>query len=390
VNVRLTKEQARALDDILDLYRVGARVITLGGYAGTGKTTLLGALPEFIDRIWFASFTGKSASVLRAKLPYGSKVSTIHRMLYEYGVEVNRKGKKVMRWEPRLYPLEGCNLVVVDEASMIPEGLWDELTSHGVPVLAVGDHGQLPPVNSSFNLMEYPDIRLERVMRQVADSPIIKMATMARTDGEIPFGDYGLGCVKLTLRQAWDMDVLGSVLDSDDNFTLCGRNRKRVGLNRKIREMFGISGDPVPGDVVVCLRNNHGSGIFNGQRGIITYFGRRPGRDLARANVAMMDDGIEYSGNVVIPQFGNPETLHSRVPEARGRPDLFDYGYCLTVYKAQGSEADSVLVYEEKNPSPDYDHGRWLYTAATRARSELIIVSKPKPQYVYDDEEDDD
>ena len=54
------------------------------------------------------------------------------------------------------------------------------------------------------------------------------------------------------------------------------------------------------------------------------------------------------------------------------RPITFDYGYCITCHKSQGSEYNKVLVFEEYLKGND--HARWLYTAATRAKEKLIIV----------------
>ena len=131
-------------------------------------------------RIAFCAYTGKAASVLRSKLPGGNEVSTIHRLLYTPAVTVlcaasdqmlpreggrcpaHRHGehpcatRQQVSFSPKMDPLDGLDLVVADEASMIPGRLWEDLTRHGVPVLAVGDHGQLPPVQSSFNLMARP------------------------------------------------------------------------------------------------------------------------------------------------------------------------------------------------------------------------------------------
>ena len=46
----------------------------------------------------------------------------------------------------------------------------------GVPIIVVGDHGQLPPVKGKFNLMENPIFKLEQIHRQAADNPIIKLS----------------------------------------------------------------------------------------------------------------------------------------------------------------------------------------------------------------------
>jgi exodeoxyribonuclease-5 len=55
--------------------------------------------------------------------------------------------------------------------------------------------------------------------------------------------------------------------------------------------------------------------------------------------------------------------------------DLFDYGYALTVHKAQGSQAKRVILFEERFSKMDSDGWKkWLYTAVTRAAEELIII----------------
>ena len=57
-------------------------------------------------------------------------------------------------------------------------------------------------------------------------------------------------------------------------------------------------------------------------------------------------------------------------------PYEFAYAYGITCHKAQGSEWDKVLVFEEKFPFDPEEHKRWLYTAITRAKEKLVIVRK--------------
>ena len=65
---------------------------------------------------------------------------------------------------------------------------------------------------------------------------------------------------------------------------------------------------------------------------------------------------------------------YRRVPD-KYRPFEFDYAYAITCHKAQGSEYNKVLVFEEFMKGDNQEsHARWLYTAATRAKSKLIIV----------------
>ncbi len=413
--VELTTEQRSVMDDVLSWYRssVGTS-LTLGGYAGVGKTTLLGKLQESLDdltgtftppKIVFASYTGKAVSVLRKKLPTGSEAMTLHRLLYKprqidvcsytdepiirlgegYGKCEPHKNepepcdkKRRVDFTPNLFPLDGIDLVVVDEASMVNEKIWADLTRHGVPVLAVGDHGQLPPIKSDFNLMANPMLRLETILRQAADNPIIKMATMARLHGKIPVGDYGQSCVKLPPYKR--MAVIGKLHPENGDIALCAMNRTRVDMNDKLRnQMLGVvrGADPMTGDIVICLRNNYEAGVFNGMRGRMVSYDSHSSDDdpyavfkapSAMAEVEILDDDYSYRGEISTDQFREQKTK-SDLPRSLG---LWDYGYALTVHKAQGSEAERVLVVEERLPHIDY--ARWLYTAVTRASRSLCVV----------------
>ena len=57
-------------------------------------------------------------------------------------------------------------------------------------------------------------------------------------------------------------------------------------------------------------------------------------------------------------------------------PYDFAYAYAITCHKAQGSEWDKVLVFEEGFPFNQEEHKRWLYTAVTRAKEKLVVVRK--------------
>ena len=73
----------------------------------------------------------------------------------------------------------------------------------------------------------------------------------------------------------------------------------------------------------------------------------------------------------VVPQFFESE---EEVPfSLRKNSDEFDYGYALTVHKAQGSQWDDVIVFDESWAFREHRH-RWLYTAITRASQRLTVV----------------
>jgi len=94
------------------------------------------------------------------------------------------------------------------------------------------------------------------------------------------------------------------------------------------------------------------------------------------AEIELDGEDYTYSGYILRSQFG-ALTTEKDVPLAPDgeRGDLWDFGYALTVHKAQGSQAPAVLVFEERFArSSDEDWRRWLYTAVTRAEERLTIV----------------
>ena len=89
-----------------------------------------------------------------------------------------------------------------------------------------------------------------------------------------------------------------------------------------------------------------------------------------------MDQSLRYyTGLIAKDQFNSEITLNNinKSYKTQGL-DLFDFGYALTVHKAQGSQAKRVILFEERNKhQSDEDFRRWLYTAVTRAEEKLII-----------------
>jgi ATP-dependent exoDNAse (exonuclease V) alpha subunit len=385
----MSPDQAEALAAIGRWYRSkSSPFLTLGGYAGTGKTTLVAYLRQALEenigdlKVAYAAYTGKASQVLRQRLKAfkatrrSDNVSTIHALIYD--TVANAEGPpKWVRKEELKY-----DLIVVDEASMVDEAIWNDLLSFAVPILAVGDHGQLPPINSQFNLMESPEVRLEQIFRQEQENPIIKIATMARETGRIPIGRYGDEVVKLDRNSTESGQEVEDILSNWDQslLVLCGYNHSRVKLNAAIRGLKGMESiEPVSGDRVVCLRNNRVNKLYNGLTGTITAIqpAQKDPLKLWYDSVIRFDDeGFSFSGTILRSQFGARET----VKDASGRKDreaaqLFDFGYCLTVHKAQGSQAPKVLLFEERFPKmTESDWRRWLYTAVTRAQEKLTIV----------------
>ncbi len=381
------------VDAVADWYALRAQpYLTLGGYAGTGKTTILGPMRErlgrdrHVERVAFCAFTGKAASVLRARLREHHALrrndycGTIHGLIYE--AEFDDAGQ-ISLWHR--IPEVPYDLIVVDEASMVGEVLWNDLRAFGLPILAIGDHGQLPPIEGTLNLVEHPELRLETIHRQAEGNPIIHLSLLARTEGVLPLGSYGEGVEKI----AKDLDSTRERLESEfasfdsETMILCGYNRTRVALNRHIRELLGFDGPGlVPGERVICLRNNwnaHPHPLFNGMLGsVLSAEPESEGGVLHWYDAVLQMDGEHnvYAGRLSAHQFDSLKTLQEvdgLLPMDIG--DRFDRGYALTVHKAQGSQAKRVILFEQKSKLWEGElYRRWLYTAVTRAREKLLIV----------------
>ena len=364
--------------------------MTLGGYAGCGKSFLIAQIAREMRarnkkaRFAFAAYTGKASLVLRDKLTAAGALTsddycgTLHGLFYkavtDRGVVVG--WKKVNKEEVRY------DAMFLDEASMATEEIVRDAQTYGFQILAVGDHGQLPPVTGSFNLMEKPDLRLETVHRQAEGSPIIKVSMLARLEGRIPVGVYGPGVFKTT-----DATILERLRNPKDGLILCGTNRTRGRINAMMRRRCGhLGAAPEVGELVVNLKNFHADGVYNGMVGLVTKIAETcPGQLKGHSekncrhhydlSVNFAASAVSWRGAALRAQFGAAKTLQELPglsPSALG--GRFDWGYCLTTHKAQGSEAESVVVVEETGWMDEDMKRRWLYTSATRARKNLVLI----------------
>lgn len=379
-------DQKRALENLFIWYKEKNRqFITLGGYAGTGKTTLVSYLRKELYKlnknlkVSFCAYTGKAARVLRSKLFEARALSsedfvgTIHSLIYS---PITNDKDEIIGWE--LKKEIDSDLIIIDEASMVDQSIWKDLLSFGLPIIAVGDHGQLPPINGKFNLMEKPELILEEIHRQAKENPIIRLSILAREAGSIPFGSFGRKVAKINSQEIESKEQIEEVLRTyrPDTLILCGYNSTRVKLNSFIRSFQGFNEEtPQKGERVICLRNNHAKEIFNGMLGKIVNVEKRD-EDWYESEISMDGEEKTYKGKILISQFNRKEPLNFTKERYKTKEgDLFDFGYALTVHKAQGSQASKVVVFEERFSKMDEEEWRrWLYTAVTRAEEELLII----------------
>jgi exodeoxyribonuclease-5 len=339
------------------------QVFRLFGYAGAGKTTLARHIAEHVEGdVAFAAFTGKAAHVMRQKGCAGA--TTIHALIYRPADE-DEEGAPVFALRHDA-PAADADLIIIDECSMVDEELGRDLLSFGKPVLVLGDPAQLPPVKGGGYFTEAePDFMLTEIHRQAADNPIIRLSMDIR-EGREPDPDFGDGAVRFLSRREISQE---EILAADQ--VLVGVNRTRRRYNARIRELKGHTDlMPEAGEKLVCLRNNRRKGLLNGGMWTVTL------KKAARGGRARMTVAPEEGGkpvNIAVPKAFFTDGPES-VPFAQRRgADEFDFGYALTVHKAQGSQWDSVVLFDESFACRDH-RARWLYTGVTRAAERLILV----------------
>jgi exodeoxyribonuclease-5 len=360
-----TREQDQALIAVARWLetRGGPQLFRLFGYAGTGKSTLARHVAQNVEgEVAFAAFTGKAALVMRSMGCADAR--TIHSLIYRAADTETEEPTFVLNDDS---DASRAKLIVIDECSMVDEELGRDLLSFGKKVLVLGDPAQLPPVKGGGYFTEgQPDVMLTEVHRQAAGNPIIRLSMVIREGGRIERGVYGSSRVV-------GRDGLDPALVTGADQVLVGMNKTRRAYNGSMRELRGFSGPyPQSGEKLVCLRNNRKKGLLNG-----ALFTVKSAGALRRGKVRMLVIPEEADGRIqrvgVIPQFF--EGSDGEIPYAlRKDSDEFDYGYALTVHKAQGSQWDEVVLFDESFAFREH-RARWLYTGVTRAAKTLTLVS---------------
>lgn len=390
----LSPDQQAVLDAILAWLKDPARqVLTVGGYAGCGKTVLIKHLtdqmsaqmgdiaqldPTDTEDLTYADLmdgptnpsgassfevltpTGKAAHVLRRK---GVYASTAHSHLYRA-----HRDKKTGELHFSLKERDEIHrsLFIVDEASMVDERLHTDLLRHCDKLLYVGDHGQLPPVGKGLNLMASPTLRLEKIHRQALGNPLIAFAHHLRGGGmPIPYS-----------RTRTDNDPRliiglrpGTPRHGPGVINICATHRTRLNLNAVIRRSLGRKDALEVGDPLICLANNQQLGVFNGMTATVAAV-HSLHKTTARVDLTL-DDGNLLTQLPLDPRALDCAKLDDIFPKGPPRDSTFwSYAHAVTCHKAQGSEWDTVIVSDEYVPI--WPMPQWRYTAATRASTTLI------------------
>ncbi len=397
-------QQDQALMAINEWLRTRDPLFKLFGYAGTGKTTLIRHIAGDLggNSVAFVAPTGKAALVMRRQ---GCKnADTIHSLIYIPKDQLIEEAKKLAHdiddlaekklprnheWERRLAAIRKAinnpefvlreslgesppSLIVVDECSMVDREVGHDLMGFGTKVLVIGDPGQLPPVEGSGHFMDGdPDVMLTEVHRQALDSPIIRMATTVRNDGAyaLPFGPHH---VKLGWEMSRDF-YIDHLVKSDQ--VLVGFHKSRRRQNAVIRGILGYHGEiPLPGEKLVCWRTlaYDDRKLLNGSMWTVkSCEPHHQNDDFLVADLLSREGDKMVSGVVMHAQPFRGEQVH---PEDRFDAAEFEYGYCLTTHKAQGSQWAKVTIMDEWHGAWCRDsRDRWLYTAITRAIDGVMV-----------------
>ena len=389
----LTNEQEKALKIILEKYKNHEKYVTICGFAGVGKSTLVKFAIEALDinkdRVAYACFCGKAAEVLRKK--GNQNAMTLHKLLYD---SIPRPGGGFFR-KPKT-SLD-YDIIVVDEISLAPKSMINMLLKHNVFCIFIGDNFQLPQIDKTeaHDYLEHPDIFLSTIMRQAAESEIIQLTMKIRNGEDIPFMS-GREVIVVPRK-----DLVTGHLTWADNI-ITATNATRHGINKQMRELLGYEGELCSGEKIVCRRNywedlnEDGDALVNGTVGIvqniydsfitIPSYIKNSRHQIPVLGCDIVPDGGKEFNNVNIDKdflLTEQPCVDWRVAYQVGRlrnkigdilPRQITYGYALTCHSSQGSEWDNVLVIEESFPFDKKEHQRWLYTAATRAAEKLVLV----------------
>ncbi len=388
--IELSPEQKQAALEI-DRWLAGSvQEFVVAGYAGTGNTTLAKLIAGNKSGVVFCAYTGKAANVLREKgcEPAG----TIHGFLYSLSdrekaaiielqeklqeaiskgeskivaeitalLEEKRKPKFSLNMES---DLKYAKLVIVDEYSMLDEKIIADLRKVCKKILYLGDPYQLPPVSGKECAFK-PDIFLTEIHRQALENPIIRASIDIREGRRLNY------CATDQFTYAIKKHVAPEVF-LNANQIIVGRNNTRQLWNKRFREIKGFAGAkfPMRGEKVICLKNNHVAGLYNGMIDIVV-------RDSVAFN-GYFNLYLNEAPSAFI-QVWNGDILNSQeqydyTNQFHKSLERFDFAYAITCHKSQGSEFDNVLVYNEPIGKGE-ERVRWQYTAITRAKNKLTLV----------------
>jgi len=402
-NITLSKNQETVIKGIVMWYNLlKSPIYIVGGYAGTGKSFMtkyaiqeLG-LKEY--EVLYCAYTGKAAHVMLKK--GNPSACTLHKAFYDFLSAEERKEKIKegyyspkseldLHFMPKAYISPLIKLIVIDEFSMVPDQMVEDIMKYNVKILALCDPGQLPPVKAVNTYINKLDAMLTEIFRQ-DDDDLIQLSFDIRNGKRLSYNsNYGKH-VKIINKDDFNDDINNATkIMSMVDQVLCGKNDTRIQINNLMREYYSKT-NPLPqiGDKLIVTKNNFENCEYS--ESLNTYIPLINGiigtsetdcvinnQNLGTFNCSIKSDDVTFNVSADSYYILNeliPEEIVDNRRTLCCKPDSIDYGYAITVHKSQGSQFPNILVYAERLAGGNEQYKKWLYTAVTRAEKNVILV----------------
>lgn len=323
VNLNLNDEQIAAMEEIVDFIQSDRTCLTLMGYAGTGKTTLMGIVRDIFHydiRLQFAATTHKAAGVLKEKVNENvNTVNSLFGIVVEQDFDVEHFDVSLKKRREGDNKLTRGSVVIIDEASMLSEenftDVMEKCQDFHCKVIFVGDPAQLAPVKEDdISIVFRQDlgkiIRLTKVER-TGDNGILKEATAIRNGSDLSYED-GNGITFLDNTEGQKIadvfdEFIPGLKENPNYFRVLSFTNKNVeNLNFAIRKKLGYDGlDPQEGEPMMSYANwgYDGSKRYTGTpyRFVNSESYQVVGIDKEEVKDVMNYVEFEHSGDVEIP-----------------------------------------------------------------------------------------
>jgi hypothetical protein len=448
-----TEGQKNVLSKIADylgskIENIKENYFVFAGYAGTGKTTIVENIANYAKKqgmsVYVAAPTNKAVLRLDEKRQeeledpnkprYDAALQTLHVILYgspdEHGI-----------WVPKTADMDESTLVIIDEASMISVDVWNDIQKYisptGAKIILIGDGFQLPPVGGESQDPHLMDrfinkgYQLVNVVRQAAESGIIKWATALRVNKSILYPNESTDDVVILEEKELLEKYYNDIINNEDSIVIVSTNRDRTRINSSARQRkFGENASinlVNDGEHLIVVNNskfkrkNGETFIYEGndilpsevieieyveklvwneetrQKDIPVYqktniyaFKDKDGNPILVApelETASLHGGSitladKLKGQDDMGKLGKAFPDHVIFNSKTGKHQFSDmtnvvtYGYAITAHKSQGSEWKNIYVAKDFGWAKfmdDEGKARWLYTAITRASDNLYF-----------------
>lgn len=394
-DVILNNQQQRIVNESMNFFADPyQQLFQIDGEAGTGKSTVLKYIIERnripINQIAPMSYTGAAAIVL--KLNGFPHARTNHSWLYTpvdtyltdnktgqivYDTYHNRP-KTTIGFSAKSRLDEGISLILLDEAPTTPYSMRKDIMKHGIKIIASGDLGQLGPIYDKPAFLTEGDVHhLTEPMRQDIDSNILYIARRVRRGLSINYGYYGNTYVI-------NEDDLTDNMIMRSDMVICGTNRKRDEINKRVRNIKRMKSElPMRGERVICRKNNYKIEVdgINLANGIVGTVLNNPGVDTYDNNTfkihfqPLLFPGIFTDLRCNYKYFIAPHSEKEKIKRDKyTQGELFEFAYANTAHLCQGMSLNNC-IYLEEYLSPEINNSL-NYVGVTRARYGLIYVKR--------------